>query len=60
MPAVEATKVGEVSVGKCPECGEWCALDEVVGRLHYYELEHCGLRYALMPKFAHQGKKNAK
>ena len=57
MPNIEATMVGESPLGKCPECGEWCSLDEVVGRLHYFELEHCGFRWALMPKFSYQEKK---
>jgi len=50
MPDIEATKVGETPVGKCPECSEWCALDEIVGKPHLYELEHCSKRYALCAK----------
>jgi predicted nucleic acid-binding Zn ribbon protein len=51
MPDIEATLMNDVPLGKCPECGAWTRLDEVNGKLHYYELEHCDKRYALMPKF---------
>jgi predicted ATP-dependent serine protease len=50
MPEIEATLISDMPLGKCPECKSWCALDEVYGKAHRYELEHCDKRYALMQR----------
>jgi len=50
MPDIEATLINDTALGKCPECKSWCALDEVHGKAHDYELEHCDNRWALLRK----------